>query len=269
MQKIVKFIPAAIGLALVLLGTACNTSSDSSRILESDNISLRATISYYQNLDPTMTANASTFAQQMATTQADLDRSRQEVKSLTIRLNNAAQGGAPVVANTPDNQAALNTVEPVSSGGASDGFGSVPTATPTQMQASAPVATAAPGTPVSVRSSSGLSMEQIMTSKDKDDNGCTTQAASIFSTVDTQIVVGAVMRNYKSGTTFVAKWAGDGFEHENDWTADKAGKQTCVYFYVEPRTLQMKPGSYTVVLSATDGSNTVVSPAIPFTIQQQ
>jgi hypothetical protein len=267
MQKIAKFVPAVIGLALVLLGAACNTSSDSSRILESDNISLRATISYYQNLDPTMTANASTFAQQMATTQADLDRSRQEVKSLTIRLNNAAQGGAPVTANTPDTQAALNTVEPVSSGGASDGFGSVPT--PTQAVASALVATAPAGTPVSVRAPSGLSMEQITTAKDKDDNGCTIEAASAFSTTDTQIVVGAVMRNYKSGTTFVAKWAGDGFEHENDWTADKGGKQTCVYFYVEPRTLQMKPGSYTVVLSATDGSTTVASPAIPFTIQQQ
>ncbi len=58
------------------------------------------------------------------------------------------------------------------------------------------------------------------------------------------------MRNYKKGTTFNVKWAGGDFTHENDWTVPNGGAQICVHFYIEPQTLKLQPGTYTVTVSA-------------------
>jgi ABC-type glycerol-3-phosphate transport system substrate-binding protein len=94
-----KFL--ALAALALLLSAACSSSSEAARIVEADNISLRATLSYYQSLDPTMTAQAAIWTEQIATLQADLNQSREQVTRLTVQMNTGA-AGAPVAMPTTD-----------------------------------------------------------------------------------------------------------------------------------------------------------------------
>jgi hypothetical protein len=68
---------------------------------------------------------------------------------------------------------------------------------------------------------------------------------------DPAVWVIAEVRNFKRGTTFSAKWSdGADFTHENSWTVPSGGAQMCIHFYIEPKTLGLKEGSYSVTISA-------------------
>ena len=74
----------------------------------------------------------------------------------------------------------------------------------------------------------------------------------------------ADVRNFKRGTVFTVNWTnGADFSHQNTWTVPNDGAQICVHFYIEPKTLSLKAGSYTVTLSTPSLS----SQPVQFTIQ--
>lgn len=261
MFRFPKLFTAAIVGALMLLLAACG-GSDAARILEADNTSLRATLDYYKSLDPTLTAQAEQVAQ-VATLQSDLDRTREEVKSLTVQLNTGQTGsqtggqpvGQPVVP--------LATSDPGS-------FGSVPTLPPTPLPQPANTGdNTSSETSGPVRAASGLVLERVVTAKNKDGDGCAVDPTGSFSTTDAEIWAVADVRNFKSGTVFKTQWTGaDNWSQEYEWTIDWTGKQVCVHFFIEPGTLTMVAGTYAVVFSATDtAGETIQSQPVGFTIQ--
>lgn len=270
MRKLLGTLIPLLGAGLLLTIGACTGNSQAAGVLESDNISLRATIAYYEALGPTMTADAALMQQQLATVQAALDQSRQEVRNLTVRVNGMTQPGTVVALNTTplpgDPNAAAQGAQPTLSGeAASDGFGSV-RATPTPL----PQAVTTPeGGPVSVQAASGMALDQIVTARGQDENGCAVDETTTFSVADSRILVISVARNFSSGTLFMTRWQGPNeFLQQYEWTADGGADSMCVHFYVEPAALQMTPGTYTVTFTATDSSGTIESAPIPFTVTQ-
>lgn len=249
---------------------ACTGNSQAASVLESDNISLRATVTYYEAIGPTMTADAAIMQQQLATVQAALDQSRQEVRNLTVRVNSMTQPGTVVALNTTplpgDPNAAAQGVQPTLSGdAASDSFGSV-RATPTPLPQ---VVTTPEGGPVSVQAASGMALDEIVTARGQDEDGCALDVTTTFSVTNSRILVISVARNFSGGTIFMTRWQGPNeFLQQYEWTADSGSDSMCVHFYVEPASLQMAPGSYTVTFMATDNSGTIESAPIPFTVTQ-
>jgi hypothetical protein len=268
MRRTLRSISPALGAVLLLTITACTGNSQAASVLESDNISLRATISYYQALDPTMTAESALMAQQLATIQAALDQSRQEVRSLTIRLNNMTQpGGEAVAANpTPITVPNPNPGTGDTTGGTTGGFGSVRVTPTPPLQ----VVTTPQGGPLRVQAPSGLVLDQIVTARGQDQNGCAVDPTTTFSlSTDSRVLVITVARNYQSGTNFMTRWEGqNGFLQVYEWATERGGTDMCVHFYIEPRALQMAPGIYTVVFMARDSSGVAESAPIPFTLTQ-
>jgi hypothetical protein len=268
-------------LLLLVLASACTTGgSDAGRVLEADNRSLRATVSFYQSLDPTMTFQAGINTGQLATLQVDLERSRQEVRALTIRLNNAAAGQrltptplAAVAAAPTAGGAVVAPVAPVAPISGGGGFSSIPTPTSFAPVGGSGVAAAGgtgggSGSPVTVTTAGGMSLANIVLARATDGNGCAVSAVYNFTTSDSQIYVVTEARNYAPGTTFTTTWSGVAeFKQVYTWIADEGAESLCVYFYVEPRALQMAPGSYAVVFSVNGPNGSTESQPITFTIQ--
>lgn len=272
MRKLLGTLLPLVGAALLLTIGACSGNSQAAGVLESDNISLRATITYYEALGPTMTAESALGQQQIATIQAALDQSRQEVRNLTVRINGMAQPGAAVALNPtplpgdpnalPQDPNALQAAPPADPNSA---FGSV-RATPTPRP---DVITTPEGGPVSVQASSGMALDQIVTARGQDDNGCAVNPTTTFTLNDSRILVITTARNFRTGTVFMTRWQGPNeFLQQYDWTSDSSADEMCVHFYIEPAALQLSPGSYTVTFMATDSSGTIESAPIPFTVTQ-
>lgn len=73
----------------------------------------------------------------------------------------------------------------------------------------------------------------------------------------------ADVRNFKSGTSVAVKWSGADFNRDDTLSLQVNGSRACIYFYIEPQTLNLKPGDYTVSMSAAGLSSTPVQ----FTVQ--
>jgi hypothetical protein len=264
--RLIRPIQASGLVMLLALLAACGNTSPASGVLESDVVSLRATISFYQSLDPTMTAQAGISSQQLATMQFERDQARRDVQNLTVTLNAITGGGVPVAANPPTlDPNATPFAGAVPTTGADSGFGSVPTPAPTiAAQSVDPAQTAAPA-----RAPSGMALEGATMAKGKDENtGCAVNQTSTFSLDDPQIYVIVTVRNFKRGTKFEARWTGgNAFETANDWTTSSGGSEMCVHFYIEPATLQLSAGTYSVVVAATDSSGTAETTPLQFTLQ--
>ncbi len=229
-------------IALALLLGACGSTSEAARIVEADNISLRATLNYYQSLDPTMTAQASVWTEQIATLQADLRQSREQVTRLTVQMNTGAAGAplAPAPTADPNSFATINTPAPVD-------FTAGVSGAPTPEGGIAAPPLGAPNAPL--RSSSGLTIERVVTARGMNNaDGCPVNETNAFSTSDQRVWVIAIVRNYKRGTVFSAQWRGNDLDESYDWTINQNGSRICVHFYYEMSSLT--PGSYTVTFSA-------------------
>jgi hypothetical protein len=232
MQQIFKYIP---GFMFMIMAAACNANSDAVRVLETENTSLRATVAAYQSVGPTMTAQATLASQRLATLQTDLTTARAQVRDLTAKLNTG--GGQP-------------QLQPTLIAGANN------------PAAQDPITPGAPGTQQATYN--GFAFAEVVTAKSIDDaTGCASAKSSTFSVNDNRIFVVADVRNLKGGTSFKASWAGTDFTRENSWTAKRDSAQLCIYFYIEPKTLALKPGEYTVTFGAPNLSATPVQ----FTVQ--
>jgi hypothetical protein len=147
----------------------------------------------------------------------------------------------------------------------------VPVAAPTSAPVSGPVPTSIPGAasgtaPSVVGTPSGLVIDKIVTARGVNrSNGCALSEVNAFTRNDTQIWAVASVRNLKRGITFTARWQVGGptgareFTYVSDFDAD----QTCINFYIEPRTLEVVPGNYSVSISAPN----LTGPVAAFTIQ--
>lgn len=245
----------ALAVLALLLSAACSGSSEAARIVEADNISLRATLSYYQSLDPTMTAQAAIWTEQIATLQADLNQSREQVTRLTVQMNTGAASApvAPVPTTDPNSFATIATPSQPDFGAAAVGAPTVAAAAP----AGAPLQT-----------SSGMIIERVVTARGMNNaDGCPVDETNAFSTADERVWVIAVVRNYKRGTTFSAQWQGNALNESYDWTINQNGSRICVHFYYEMSSLTA--GNYTVTFSARESNGeTVESAPLPFVVRQ-
>ena len=244
-----KFGLALIFISVTLITAACNANSEAVSVLQTENTALRATLASYDGLGPTATARAADLAQKMATTQAELATARGEVKRLTAQLNS---GGAPLNSQPITAPPANNDGSSFSSVAAQNNNTGQPLPAATNAQADN-----------SQQDPNGFGFNSVVTSRGKDNSGCAVNPTSTFSAIDNAVYVVAEVRNYKRGTKFLAHWEGPNFTRDNNWTASSGGAKICVHFWVEPQTLGMQAGTYTVTLSA-NGSN---SQAVTFTLQ--
>lgn len=234
MQRIFIMV---FGIFVALLFAACNANSDAVHVVETQNISLQATIASYGNMGATVTAQATTMAEELSAARITLTAVNAQVKDLTNKMN--AGVSQPVVVQ-------------------SDSLG-------TGQLDSTPGANNTPDAVTQKDPNSGFAFATVVTAKSKDTDGCATSTSSTFNATDPSIWVVADVRNYKRGTVFTAKWAGDSFSREDSWTVSSDGAQICVHFYIQPKTLALQPGNYTVTMS----SGTVTAPPVQFTIQVQ
>jgi len=237
MQRMYK---TTLGLSLILLLAACAPNSDAVSILGTQNTSLQATVTAFQSYGPTMTANALMATKVQATLAAVMVQN----KELTQKLNaQAPQPTIPIAARS----AVMDSA----------------TAAPGN-NASGVQPTAAGASGSSVTAPNGFSFADVSTSKAIDSASCAVNKAASFAATDPKIYVVADVRNLKKGTAFTAKWSGPDLTREDSWTAPANRSQLCIYFYIEPKTLGLQGGAYTVTLSATglDGN------PVQFSIQQ-
>lgn len=256
---------AAIGAAsALLLGlSACNSNSDASQIVGADNVSLRATITYYQSLDPTMTAQAAVWTNQIATLQNDLNSARGQIQTMTVQSNAGVNPGTV-------GQPGLTPATPDPSS-----FASVPTTAPLGQ----PPSVGTPGAPSGggntssggpITSASGMVIERVVTAKGiADADGCPVNETNVFTSADRRIYVVAVVRSFRRGTTFSSKWSGAGeFSEQFDWESDRNYQSLCIHFYIEPATLSLGAGTYNVIFGATESDGSVTESApITFSLQ--
>ncbi len=228
MQQVWKI---SFGLMLLLITVACNANSDAVSVLQTNNTSLQATIASYASLGPTMTAQSAAQTAKMATMQSDLATARSQVKDLTAQLN-ASVGQSPNTGSSDISTGALDSATPVPPG---------------------------PGT----QQPNGFAFAGVVTAKGADNYGCAMNETTSFSVSDSRIYVIADVRNFKTGTNFTAKWSGDNFSRDDSWKATSSGSQICIYFYIEPKTLGLKAGDYSVTMTATGLS----SPPVDFKLQ--
>jgi hypothetical protein len=274
MKKYQGRVAVALAASTLLLAS-CGGRSDAERIIEANNSLLMATINYYEAMGPTMTSAAVFATAQYGTMAAELDRSRQEVRALTARLNSASSGVPAVVPGS--NNGAVTPVAnnppvngtPIAPPQGGTGFGSFPTATIAPTQAPVPDNMAAGGGASSNQAPSGLRLEGIVTAPNfNDDDGCPLNPTNTFAANTERIYVIAMARNYEQGTTFTTKWTGPNeFDQTYTWTTEEAGQDMCVRFYVEPVTLQLAAGTYTIQFSASDSTGAAQGLPITFTIQ--
>ncbi len=217
-----QFYKTGFGALLLFFVTACNPNSDAMNVLQSQNTSFKATISYYQEtLAPTLTAQPTVMMEKMATMQSDLATARALNRDLTSKLNASVPAAGATL--PPAGQSAVNNNAQPGTNNA--GAQTTPT---------------------------GFSFGRVVTARAKDANGCAINESTAFTANDNAIWVVAQVFNFKHGTTFTAKWSGGDFSHDNDWTVPNDGTQICVHFYIEPKTLALKNGNYTVTISTPD-----------------
>jgi hypothetical protein len=232
MQRIYK---TAFGLLTVLFAIACNPNSDALHILQNDNTSLKATIGFYEGLQPTMTAQATVALQKMATMQSDMKTLQAQNRDLIAKANSNTGGNAPQQVQPLPNTASNNNGQQPQANTTVGGNNASPAQTPT-----------------------AFGFGRIVTSRGKNANGCAANETTSFTAADDSIWVIAEVFNYKRGTKFTAQWAGTGFTHDNDWTITSSGSQICIHFYIEPQTLALQSGNYTVTVSTADMPGTPV-----------
>ncbi|MCC7449978.1 MAG: hypothetical protein IT324_21350 [Anaerolineae bacterium] len=241
MQRMYK---TALGLSLILLMAACAPNSDAVSILGTQNTSLQATVTAFQSYGPTMTANALMATRVQSTLAAVMVQN----KELTQKLNaQAPQPTIPIAARS----AVMDSATP--------GPGNASGIQPTPAGASGAAVTAP----------NGFSFADVATSKAIDSASCAVNKAASFAAADPKIYVVADVRNLKKGTAFTAKWSGPDFEREDSWTANANRPQLCIYFYIEPKTLGLQGGDYSVTLSAAGLNGNPISFSIQQTQQQQ
>jgi len=254
-------------LSLILAGlvSACNAAPPPNPIIESENTSLRATIDYLRNLEPTYAAQQ---AQVEATVQAQTTQIAQveaQNRELTARLNAAAAAGQNVPTSNSVNPPTADPNAGVSAGQPTpiDPMlaGVQPPTVPSVPQSN--------GTAVNIVTdpivgASGMTISRVSISKAKNSKGCAVEEINQFRTTDPSIYVIAVVTNFKKGTRFTSTWVGGGLNQTYDWTADYESAQDCISFYIFPSQLGILPGTYTVTFSATE----ITSPPIQFTIEQ-
>jgi hypothetical protein len=210
----------ALGTLLIisLLIVGCNANSDAVQILQAENTSLQATVTAQAGA----VASATAVSGQLVAAKTQIASMRVQMDKQTAQLN--AQG--PQTTNVQ--------VPPAVPSGSSQG---------TVQKGALAVAPADPNS---------FSFGKIVTAKGKSkDDGCAVSETAVFLVSDPAVWVIAEVHNFKRGTTFSAKWSGGAdFTHENTWTVPNGGAQMCIHFYIEPKTLGLKEGSYSVTISA-------------------
>lgn len=237
----------AVGLAVVLAG--CNTGeSDAMRAIR---INADGTIAALGNQIKTMEAtmtSVGTLAVRVDALQVQLQAEQTKNTQLLVQQNGGRPlpSAAPVV-NPGTNPTIAPTSAPLPVGG-----------NPAPTGRAAVTATFSPG-------STPLLIDRIVTSRTINrSNGCAQGETQTFTTADPQIWAVATVRNLKRGITFTARWQVGGnaareFTYVSDFTADL----TCINFYIEPKTLELVPGNYSVSISTAD----VPGPVAAFSIQ--
>ena len=142
---------------------------------------------------------------------------------------------------------------------------------PTAQNVSAPAvdsnsATLVPANPTP--GSSGTFADLTM-SKQIDGSGCAINKTDTFSATDAKIYVVATIKNYKAGTTFSSVWGGGSIPTNThfDWKAPQDGAQICVQFFIQPKVLGLKAGSYNVAFSSSAPDGTTNTQSLQFTLQ--
>jgi len=206
-------------LSTVLAGCS-NGSSDALNVMQSNaDGTIAALNSDLSTAQATLTA-VGTLATQLALVQADKGTLQASYDQVVSQLN----GATPVSANPQATLPPGGQNQPVPTTGA----GSTPAGTPNNFTLDTPV-----------------------TAKSLDAGGCAITPVTTFNTTDPRINVVAKAHNLKKGEVFTASWAGT-ITHTDTWTANYNAAVTCIHFYVEPKTLNMGAGSWTVTLSAAD-----------------
>lgn len=266
-----RVLPTILTMILVGLVSACNAAPPPNPIIESENTSLRATIDYLRNLEPTYAAQQ---AQVEATVQAQSTQIAQveaQNRELTARLNAAAAAGQNVPTSNSVNPPTVDpNVNPNAAGIAAGQPTPIdPMLAGVQPAVGTPVPVTNDGTVVNIvtapiAGASGMTITRVSVSKAKNSKGCAVEEINQFLTTDSSIYVIAVVTNFKKGTRFSSTWVGGGLDQSYDWTADYDSAQDCIGFYIFPSQLGILPGTYSVTFSATE----ITAPPIQFTIEQ-
>ncbi len=216
----------AAGVLLSAGLAACgNGDSDAMRVMQSNtNGTISALSNRLKTAEATITAMG-TSVLRLERAQSDLATTRAQNNDLIARQNAATpipqSGGQPSTGATPgtQNQGSGQTIS----------------------------ATVPAGTPGSVL------IEKVVTAKGVDAaSGCAVGESVSFSVSDAKIWVIATVRNLKKGVVFTSNWSGGDIKKDFTWTADFASAKTCVNFYIEPKTLGVKPGDWTVNITTSD-----------------
>jgi hypothetical protein len=226
-------------LVLVLLIAACNTGvSDAQLVMQSNangtiaalNGQLRTAESTLAVVE-TLTLQLEQARTRLAIEQSNLDAERAKVAQLIAQQNST-------IPNAP-------TPPPNPGGG-----GGQPVVAPVSAPTSAPAVTPTPAV-------NAFAIEQVVTAKGTNNaDGCAVNPTTTFTSTDQRIWVVATVRNLRQGIVFTSKWV-LGVDAANTkeftYTSNFARARTCINFYIEPRTLNIGSGDYTVTLSASEG----------------
>jgi len=223
MQKSTRFtacLLATLSVLSTLLAGCSNGSSDALNVMQSNaDGTIAALNSDLSTAQATLTA-VGTLATQLALVQADKGTLQASYDQAISQLNGSGLTPADVGSQAP-------------TGGQNQ-------ALPTNAAGSTPV-----GTP------NGFALDPPVTAKVLDASGCVVKPVTTFSVSDAKIWVVARAHNLKKGEVFTAAWAGT-ITHQDTWTSNYSAVVTCIHFYIEPQTLNMGTGDWSVTLSAAD-----------------
>lgn len=214
-------------LAVGLVG--CNTGeSDATRIMRAN---AEGTIAAMGNRMKTM--EATNAAVETVVGERDIARSLlEEERAKNQQLINQQNQNVGV---TNPGQVQPTAIQSFSGGDP----GIVPTTAPTPNQIATPV------------NPTAFAIERITTARGvANADGCAVNETTTFNTTDSRIWVVAYVRNLKSGIVFKSTWQLGGDAKEFNYTSNFNSARTCINFYVEPRTLNIAPGDYSVSVSA-------------------
>lgn len=227
---------ALLSIALV----ACNTGeSDASRAMRA-------------NADGTIAALGNRI-KTLEATSAEIDKKLLELDTLRGRLEDEQNRNATLLPAQNANFSATSipaNPQPVPQPTNPDG--SIPTSIPV-------------GQPTPIPAPGSLVIDRIVTARAVNNaDGCATNEITLFNTTDRQIWVVAYVRNLKAGTAFKSIWnVGGDAPREYPYTSNFNAAKTCINFYIEPRTLGVNAGDYTVTVSGGTG----VSAGASFKVQ--
>jgi len=121
------------------------------------------------------------------------------------------------------------------------------------------------GTPAPVGTPGGLQIDRVTTSRATNGaDGCALNETTAFTSADARIWVVAYIRNLRTGVVFTSRWTIGSETKEFSYTSNFNSARTCINFYIEPRTLNIAVGTYSVAIATTDG---LTSPPASFTVQ--